>query len=110
MDHLLLGCCYTREVWECWVRKLHLQHVLVRHEHQAIACWLHNRKLLPKSIRHGFDSLFFLIGWLIWKEWNARTFNGEATTPMQLCFLVQDEVDSWSLAGYMHLMSLMALV
>jgi hypothetical protein len=56
------------------------------------------------------DSLFFLIGWLIWKERNARTFNGEATTPMQLCSLIQDEVDSWSLAGYRHLMSLMVLV
>jgi hypothetical protein len=53
---------------------------VVVHEERAIHWWLHNRKLLPTTIRRGFDSLFFLIGWLLWKERNARTFNRDATS------------------------------
>ena len=36
-----------------------------------------------------FDSLFFLIGWMIWKERNAKTFNEAATSAVQLryCWL-----------------------
>jgi hypothetical protein len=39
----------------------------------AIAWWLWVRKLIPKPLRRGFDS-FFLMGWTLWKEHNARTF------------------------------------
>jgi len=27
--------------------------------------------------RKGFDSLFFLVEWRLWKERNRRTFNGD---------------------------------
>jgi hypothetical protein len=59
-------------------------------------------------VRRGFDSLFFLIGWLIWKERNARTFDVVATTPALLESLTQDEIDNWCLAGYNQLQTLMA--
>jgi hypothetical protein len=49
----------------------------------VIRWWLHNRKLVPKVIRRGFDSLFFLIGWLLWKERNVRTFSGITTSALQ---------------------------
>jgi hypothetical protein len=70
------------------------------HHGPALFWWIQFRKRIPKTVRRGFDSLFFLIGWLIWKERNARTFNGVATTPAQLEPLIQDEIDSWCLAGY----------
>jgi hypothetical protein len=110
MDHIMLGCSFSREVWDYWIRRLHLQNVVVVQEERVIQWWLHNRKLLPKTIRHGFDSLFFLIGWLLWKESNARTFNGVATSAVQLGVLIQEEFDNWCLAGYKHLRSLLVLL
>jgi len=110
MDHILLGCSFSREVWDYWIRKLHLQNVIVVQEERAIQWWLHNRKLLPKTVRRGFDSLFFLIGWLLWKERNVRTFNRVASSTIQLRILIQEEIDCWCLAGYKHLTSLMALL
>ena len=71
---------------------------------------LQNRKMVPKPIHRGFDSLFFLIGWMLWKERNARTFNGVATSATQLGVLIQGEIDTWCLAGYKHMSSLMALL
>lgn len=62
MDHILLGCSFSCEVWESWIRRLHLQNDILVREGVAMEWWLHNRKIIPKPIRRGFDSLFFLIG------------------------------------------------
>jgi len=74
IDHILLTCCYSREVWHCWLSRLHLCDVAPLQDDLAIPWWLRVRKLLSKSIRKDFDSFFFLMGWSLWKEWNDRTF------------------------------------
>ena len=72
--------------------------------------WLRTRKLLHKQLRKGFDSLFFLVGWSIWKERNARTFNGTSAAPSRLALLIQEEANEWCLAGYRHLLPLLTLM
>jgi hypothetical protein len=72
----------------------------------ALDWWLHSRKLLPKPIRRGFDFLFFLVGWSLWKERNAGTFNRNATSAMQLVTDILEELEGWCLADYRHLRSL----
>jgi len=52
-------------------------------------------KASAKAVAQGFDSLFFLVGWSLWKEHNARTFNATATLAAQLVSVIQDEADSW---------------
>jgi hypothetical protein len=84
MNHILLGCPFSHEVWETWLRKLHLQYIVAVQDEPTIPWWLQCRKALPKQLRSGFDSLFFLIGWPIWKERNARTFNGVSTSAARL--------------------------
>jgi hypothetical protein len=110
IDHILLGCCFSGEVWHIWISRLNLQHVVVVADEPALLWWLRCRKRVPKPVRRGFDSLFFLIGWMLWKERNARTFNGIATSAAQLAHRIQDEIQSWCLAGYKHLRSLMAML
>lgn len=36
MNHLLLGCVFSREVWGIWLRKLHLHDLVVVQEEQAL--------------------------------------------------------------------------
>jgi hypothetical protein len=61
------------------------------------------RKLLPKDLRRGFDSLVLLAGWLLWKERNDRTFNRVASTLTQLVAAIHQEATLWVVAGYKHL-------
>jgi len=109
MDHTLIGCCFSREVWSHWLRKLHLEGIIIVQQEPTMQWWLSYRKLVPKILRHGFDSFFFLIGWLLWKERNVRTFSGIASSSVVLQNLVQHEIDEWCLAGHKQLSFLLAL-
>jgi hypothetical protein len=68
MEHILLGYTYSREVWHRWISKLHLLQEIALEEEPVMSWWLRSRKRLPKSLRKGFDSFLFLVGWIIWKE------------------------------------------
>jgi hypothetical protein len=54
---------------------------------------------MPKTRRQGFDSFFLLMGWMLWKERNARTFNGVAMNVVQLADAVEVEATQWCSAG-----------
>ena len=110
MDQLIIGCAYSREVWNILLTRLHLQDVVIVQEESMLQWWLRNRKLVEKHVRKGFDSLFFLIGWALWKERNARTFDGKSLSPAGLAIRIQEEANQWCLAGYKHLLSLLELL
>jgi hypothetical protein len=100
MDHIILGCVFNREVWASCLRRFLLHDLVVVEQVDIMLWWTSSR---PKEIRHGFDSLFLLIGWLLWKERNARTFNRIAAFPVQLLESIEQEVSMWCAAGYKRL-------
>ena len=110
MHHIIIGCAYSREVWHFILDRLHLTDVIPVQEEDVLAWWLRNRKLLQKHVWKGFDSLFFLISWKLWKERNAGTFGGEPTPLGNLACLILEEADEWCRAGFKHLLFLLALL
>jgi hypothetical protein len=62
--------------------------------------WIRIRKEMLKENRRGFDSLFFLVGWTLWKEWNARTFRNDVATPSELLQGIVDEASLWVMSGF----------
>ena len=65
-----------------------------------------SRRGLPKVLRRAFDSLFFLVGWFLWKERNARTFGETPRSPALLLQAILDEADFWIAAGFRRLSAL----
>jgi hypothetical protein len=92
------------------LRAVELQEIVIINDEPVLQWWLRTRKLIPKPIRRGFDSLFFLIGWMLWKERNARTFNRTAASAAQLVLRIHDEAQSWCVAGNKQLRGLLALL
>ena len=103
MDQIILGCVFSREVWASCLRRFRLQDRVLVQESDIMLWWMDSRRCLPKSIHRGFDSLFFHVGWTLWKERNARTFNGTPRSVAQLLQVIEDEITMWTAAGYRHL-------
>ena len=55
----------------------------------------------------GFDTLFALTTWEIWKERNARTSQRKEQSSTSLLLKIKEEVRAWSLAGAKRLASLL---
>lgn len=108
MEHLLLGCVFSQEVWALCLARFHLQGLVQLREMNAMVWWTTSRRQLPKDIRRAFDSLFFLVGWMVWKERNDRTFSDRTRTPAALFQAIQDELTLWMAAGFRRLAVLLA--
>ena len=102
MDHILLGCVFSREVWALALRDWRLANFFQVVEENAMVWWSAARKRLPKELRRGFDSFFLLLGWLHWKRRNARTFNQEGLCAPLLVKRLREESDLWVAAGNKH--------
>ncbi|KAF2906924.1 hypothetical protein DAI22_12g057300 [Oryza sativa Japonica Group] len=61
--------------------------------------WLTARKSVAKVDRKTFDAGVILVTWLIWKERNARVFDGIAATVPELCSAMGDEWETRMAAG-----------
>ena len=109
IDHILLSCCYAREVWHRCLSAAQLQAFVTIDGECALDWWLASHKRLPKALRPAFDSLFFLVGWSLWKERNNRTFNAIVSTPPELVQLIWTEGRSWCAAGFSKLRLLLDL-
>jgi hypothetical protein len=109
MDHIILGCVFSREVWAACLGRLRLQQVSVVQNQDVMSWWIESRKRLPKQIRRGFDSLFFLVCWSLWKDRNARTFDRSSRQPAALLQAILEEASLWVAAGYRPLQKVLAL-
>lgn len=100
MDHLVLGCVFSREVWERCLAAYHLHGLIRVQERNVMMWWLESRRPLPKEIRRAFDSLLFLVGWTLWKERNSRTFGGASRTADQVLAAILEEAGLWTATGF----------
>ena len=100
MDHILIQCPYAREVWY-----LVLGHYRLNIAPPSVTCtpiqwWVEARNAIPRSERKGFDSLFMLTSWAVWKQRNAQVF-GKVNQQLQLVQLmgqIIDEAKEWRAA------------
>ncbi|CAL5041675.1 unnamed protein product [Urochloa decumbens] len=105
IEHILVRCSYAQQIW--WLILQHLGFVVLIPGNGSIQEWWHQlRNQLLSHKRKGFDSLFALITWQLWKERNARLFRDAVSTPLQLLGRIKREGDDWIAAGAQKLGSL----
>jgi len=87
MNHIILSCVYSREVWHILLSRLHLADAVTVQE-GVILWWLRSRKLVDKQLRKDFDSLLFLVGWNCGKN---ETFGGPQASPVDSARKILEE-------------------
>ncbi|WVZ61528.1 hypothetical protein U9M48_011389 [Paspalum notatum var. saurae] len=108
MDHLLVGCSFTKEVWLRVLSVLNWTSRMPGNHLSFVDWWLQARKGLLKMVRRGFDSLILLVAWVIWKERNKRVFRRRAALLWTVISRILDEANSWLSAGVSDLGLLLA--
>jgi hypothetical protein len=87
-----------------------LHHLTPPADGELASWWLSSRLHLPETTRKGFDALWLLISWMLWKERNGRVFDGRTTTSQTLALAIRSEGNLWLQAGFRPCRAFLALV
>jgi len=98
VDHMLISCSFAKVIW--W-NILSWMDCACSFQGQPLihTAWEYLRGLQTRERKHGFDSLFMCIIWVIWKERNNRLFEETSCTTAELQDKIKLDVKLWILAG-----------
>ncbi len=96
VDHLLLHCDSAKELWDMVFVLFGLHWVMPRRVIELFACWQgnfgrHQHINIWRAIPH-------CLMWCVWKERNARTFEGREQTVAELKLLFLRMLFDWTSA------------
>jgi hypothetical protein len=95
IDHLLLGCAYSREIWFQGFQLCGWQHLIPHVDDNLMAWWLRSRKAIVKNRQPAFDSLCLLIAPSLWLERNARVFRNQSRSTTGTAIAIVDLGELW---------------
>jgi hypothetical protein len=110
LDHIVLGCVFSQEVWNRLFSRLHLQDLAAGSDLDLFVWWSRARLRVPRMSRKGFNSLVAQTCWSLWKERNTRTFRGEASLAADLVTSISQEAELWVRSGFACLSSLLVMM
>jgi hypothetical protein len=85
IDHLLVQCVYSREVWFKIFRWLGWARFCPTADEVFCSSRLRSRKMVPKSHRKAFDSAVVLAAWCLWLQHNDRVFRNGSVCASAVC-------------------------
>ncbi|PVH65738.1 hypothetical protein PAHAL_1G065700 [Panicum hallii] len=75
-EHLFIFCYFTKQLWTTILAAFGKPCPIPRDSSSLQERWEQLRLLWTSDHRRGFDTLFSLVTWELWKERNARIFRG----------------------------------
>ncbi|PAN17004.2 hypothetical protein PAHAL_3G099400 [Panicum hallii] len=100
-DHLLVNCncSFAKIIWWNLLSWMDCPCSFTQESLQLHTWWDHLRKLQAQEKRRGFDTLFMLIIWALWKERNNRLFQRQESTVQELQDRIKLDIKLWIEAG-----------
>ncbi|BAF05156.2 Os01g0531300 [Oryza sativa Japonica Group] len=98
IDHLLVACPESRQLWWVALRAIGHSECLPINEHSFLSWLCDCRKRMVKEHRRGFDTIATLVAWTIWKERNNRVFNQKSRSWAEVVRVMTGEAELWRLA------------
>ena len=104
MNHLLVSCVFSREVWFNILKTVGLQHLSPSLDSSSFDDWWENVSMTlispsDKKRRKGLNSLIILGAWAIWIHRNLCVFYGEQRRVSKVINWVMAESHLWCRAG-----------
>ena len=97
-NHMLVNCSFAKEIW--WTVLSWMECSCSFPEPMQLhQWWNHVRFMQVKERRRGLDTLVMLILWSLWKERNARLFDGHSSTILEVQERIKVDIKLWIDAG-----------
>jgi len=110
IDHLLVSCVFSRQVWYNILHKVGLQGLSPQPGNNSFdAWWVNTNSGIDEQTKKGLNSIIILGAWSIWNHHNHCVFDGSQPSLSSVLVAVKDELLLWSLAGAWRISNLLAL-
>jgi hypothetical protein len=103
MQHILLACSFSRQVWYDILAWLRLTCNPPVDEASLSDWWIIARQNTPKPMHKGLATVTLLLPWMVWKHRNACVFEGERPSVSGTCDKIRAEASIWARAGALGL-------
>ncbi|KAE8775414.1 hypothetical protein D1007_52103 [Hordeum vulgare] len=98
--HLFVHCSFTAEVWQRFRTWVGVPFPTPAADDKGTEdWWLRARNAAPERFKRDFDAVVILVYWRLWKERNARIFDGIASSPDRVVEAIIEDLRSWREAG-----------
>ncbi|KAF8666413.1 hypothetical protein HU200_053520 [Digitaria exilis] len=100
LDHLLISCVFSRQVWFNILQRLGLQAVAPQPEdHSFESWWDQASRRVADQARKGLNSAIILVAWSLWIHRNRCDFDGLLPSLPGILASIKDELHTWELGG-----------
>ena len=107
IDHLLVSCVFTRQLWFSILQIFGLQVVAPQlNDLFFIDWWAGASSKFSGHVRKGLNSIIILGAWLVWKHRNYYVFDGGAPNLSRVMTAFREEVQQWYVGGARAVVSL----
>lgn len=106
MDHLLVVCAVTAQIWVQFWSTIGLRWFITVGQVTFEDYWTAVRGALQRKQKRSLDSCIILVAWMIWKERNSIAFRREITSVDLLLVRICDEFSHWHIVGVLCLEAL----
>jgi hypothetical protein len=92
IDHLLLSCVFSRQIWFYVLEKFGLQALAPQpDEHSFEEWWDQASRRIPVQVSKGLNSIVILVAWSLWNQRYRCVFDGLQPNLSRLLSTMRDE-------------------
>ena len=107
IDHLLVECVFSRQVWFSVLQHFSLQVLVPQTNSSFFDWWEAAISRVDSQVQKGLNTIIILVAWSIWKHRNRCIFDGVVPDVSCVVSVCKEELRQWSLAGarevsYLH--------
>ncbi|GJN40213.1 hypothetical protein PR202_gb29394 [Eleusine coracana subsp. coracana] len=100
IEHLLIRCVFSRDIWHHVLQWIGLAELQPRGDEASFNTWWRRAsQRARKDTRKGLNSIIILTSWFLWKYRNRVVFDAHTPRPQILISEIRDEAKCWALAG-----------
>jgi len=110
IDHLLVSCVFSRQVWFAVLHDLGLQALAPQAGERFFEdWWASTSSRVSDQVQKGVNSITILSSWSLWNHCNQCVFDGINPNPSSIIRIIKEEMQQWSFVGARGVSHLLAL-